>query len=93
MTDVVELVDAARYSAADVARVVLGKSQRWFSEHRAALERDGFPRPISRVGRPAWWGKDLRAWLERDKRPTPRPRAERTESGKIIDLLGRRLQR
>ncbi|HEY2068235.1 MAG TPA: hypothetical protein VGG48_01675 [Rhizomicrobium sp.] len=59
---------AGRYTREQVAELVLGQSARWFSEHRATLHRlEGFPQPISHIGRPRWRGSDLLAWLERPR--------------------------
>ena len=56
-----------RYGCAEVA-AWLGHTPSWFSRHRAELEKvDGFPRPITRIGRPRWLGADLIAWEQRDK--------------------------
>lgn len=57
----------ARYTAREVALLVLRHRLRWFYVNRARLEAEGFPRPISSVGRPRWSGADLIAWEQRPK--------------------------
>lgn len=58
----------ARYTAADVARIVFGWSADTFRRRRARLTREeGFPRPISKIGRPRWNGWRLIEWEARDQ--------------------------
>lgn len=52
----------AFYWAEDVARIVFGRSARWFSRQRDKLHAEGFPKPISEIGRPRWSGATLTAW-------------------------------
>ena len=54
------------YTASEVA-AALSHGTRWFRMKRHELEREGFPPPVSRVGRPRWLGADLIAWLARPK--------------------------
>lgn len=54
------------YTMAEVAEA-LGASPRWFRDNRKKLMREGFPLPVSRIGRPRWWGDDLIAWLSRPR--------------------------
>jgi hypothetical protein len=55
-----------RYWADQVARILFGRSPRWFSRHRVRLHREeNFPRPISEIGRPRWSGSTLLAWQNR----------------------------
>jgi hypothetical protein len=65
----VDTIDPRRfYRAADIARLVFARSLSWFYINRARLEStDGFPTPISSIGRPRWNGKDLRDWIDRPK--------------------------
>lgn len=53
------------YWANDVARLLFGRTIYWFYAHRGALEEEGFPRPISKIGRPRWSGHALIAWRDR----------------------------
>jgi hypothetical protein len=55
------------YGIPEIARIVFGHRARWFYENRARLEAEGFPRPISCVGRPRWSGADLIAWAARPR--------------------------
>lgn len=41
----------------------LGRSRKWFSDHRTALEREGFPRKDSLIGLTS--AQDLAAWIAR----------------------------
>jgi hypothetical protein len=69
----------ARYSSADVAHW-LGHRVEWFYANRAQLERDeGFPGPISRIGRPRWLGARLLEWERRRENPPPQ-----TATGPVI---------
>ena len=54
------------YGPRDVAELVLGHPVRWFRRHRKRLEaEEGFPAPVSRIGRPRWSGRALIAWRDR----------------------------
>jgi len=59
----------AFYWAEDVARIMFGRSARWFARHRKRLHLEGFPHPISRIGWPRWSGSTLLAWQSRDVTP------------------------
>lgn len=66
MPDDEVLSEDGLYWAKDVARVLFGRTLGWFYLHRKALEeQDGFPRPISKIGRPRWSGWTLIAWRDR----------------------------
>lgn len=70
-----ERIDPATfYWADDIARIVFGRTTRWFSRHRKRLHAEGFPHPISRIGRPRWSGHTLLAWQNR----TTENRADQT---------------
>lgn len=63
-----QILPDAFYTSAEIARIVFRTTVAWFYEHRADLERkDGFPRPINRVGQPRWRGADILAWSIRDR--------------------------
>lgn len=54
------------YWAKDVAELLFARHIDWFYQHRAKLEaEEGFPRPISCIGRPRWAGRALIAWRDR----------------------------
>ncbi len=60
------------YTASEVARIVFDHDVRWFQRNRSRLERlEGFPKPISAIGRPRWLGAKLTEWLMRPIAPAP----------------------
>lgn len=60
------LQPAASYTAAEVARILFRVSLRVFQRRRARLRREGFPRPVSSIGKAVWSGAALIAWRDRD---------------------------
>ena len=45
------------YDAPTVARILFGRSAEWFWRHHERLyQGEGFPDPISHIGRPRWRG-------------------------------------
>lgn len=74
--------DDGHYTASQVAHLVFDHDVRWFQRNRAKLERvEGFPKPISCIGRPRWLGQRLREWL---MRPNLAPDS-RSQGGNVID--------
>lgn len=72
------------YGAAAVARLVFGRSTRWFYRYRFTLERaEDFPKPISRIGRPRWNGQDLLDWIHRPQLAAERPAPA---SDNVVDI-------
>lgn len=55
------------YSASEVAEQMFGRSADWFYRARPRLYAEGFPRPMSGIGRPRWWGAALIAWADRSE--------------------------
>ena len=56
------------YTARQVAELVFKKSYIWFSRHKAKLEAEGFPAPISSIGIPRWSGNALLVWMQTPRR-------------------------
>lgn len=63
------MLEARAHLTSGEVAAALRRSRRWFYAHRAQLEAEGFPRPISSVGNPLWAASDLIAWIERPKFP------------------------
>ena len=63
----------ACYEAEEVALLLFRTTVRSFNRHRRQRAREGFPRPISNVGKKVWSGADLIAWRDRDKAVTALP--------------------
>jgi len=78
-----------RYWAADVARILFGRTVKWFRLHRARLERDeNFPQPISKIGRPRWSGETLLAWQNRSPETgNPRPAVSNSGPADVDNLV------
>ena len=73
----------ARYSRRAVAVHFFGRSPRWLADRLEKLMRDeGFPRPISCIGRPLWSGADLLAWQNRRKEA---PRFDRQNAAPNVE--------
>lgn len=62
------LFDTAKnYTQAEVARIMFGWTAGTFSQRKARMMREeGFPKPVSKFGRPRWAGARLNAWHDRD---------------------------
>jgi hypothetical protein len=61
------MIEADRfYWSKDVAELLFARHITWFYDHRSRLEsEEGFPPPISRIGRARWSGRALLAWRDR----------------------------
>lgn len=67
-----ELHPDGRYWAYEVARILFRRDVEWFYRNRARLEaQEGFPQPISQIGRPHWKGQALIAWENRAQARKP----------------------
>lgn len=87
----------AFYTAPDVAWYLFGKRPSWFYGHvrRELMRRDGFPKPISSIGRPRWLGQDLLDWAMRKKSGEGPDFSSDQPSSAVVDLtehLRRRAQ-
>lgn len=68
----VHLYEDGLYWAPQVAELLFGRSADWFYRHRAKLQTDeGFPHPVSRIGRPRWSGRALIGWRDRHAAVAP----------------------
>lgn len=70
-------------SAARVARDMLGRSPAWFTQHRADLEKAGFPRPLPVLH--SYLPSAVRAWL--DSQGAAAPKSDSFDKG-LERLLG-----
>lgn len=79
------------YTATEVAQLVFRHpDSRWFLERRQRMmKEEGFPRPISKIGRPKWYGADLVAWMARDKAPAPRSKAKPPSAPNVVNFKER----
>lgn|GEM_PF-6107224 len=70
-------------SGARVAREMLGRSPAWFTQHRSALEKEGFPRPLPVIH--LYLPSAVRAWL--DSRGASAPKSSTFDEGlrKLLD--------
>lgn len=79
----------ALYWTADVAELVFARRVEWFYSHRAKLHAEGFPQPISNIGRRRWTGRALIEWCNRPP-GTQAPATPGEEGAALSNILNLR---
>jgi len=57
--------DDKTYRIPEIAETIWDRRPEWFYRNRFKLQKEAFPKPISRVGYPRYLGKSLNEWCER----------------------------
>lgn len=84
-----ELLPDAIYGMSDISRW-LGYRPDYLADgaRKKLMERAGFPRPISKVGRPRWRGATILAWAAEahDAPKKTRGAVDNAAAGNVLDL-------